>query len=163
MVTTRQPGPGRVVMFAAATAAGLVLLFSYRTSLGGTPPAQASGEQAPGVVPETAPPSAPAASGTAAPPARSTTVNGSVAQTRWGPVQVQVKISGGRIADVIVLQRPSGNSRDEEINSFALPRLRTEVLRAQSARIDTVSGATVTSSGYIESLQAALDSAHFGQ
>ncbi|MEV8516077.1 FMN-binding protein [Dactylosporangium sp. NPDC051484] len=124
--------------------------------------------QAPGVVPETAPPSAPSASGTAtpataAPTARSTTANGSVAQTRWGPVQVQVKITGGRIADVLVLQRPSGNSRDEQINSLALPRLRAEVLRAQSPRIDTVSGATFTSAGYIESLQAALDSAHFGR
>jgi uncharacterized protein with FMN-binding domain len=89
-------------------------------------------------------------------------VNGTVAQTRWGPVQIQVTITSGRITDVRALQRPSGNDRDDEINGYAMPQLRSEVLSAQSANIDTVSGATVTSGGYIESLQAALDAAHFG-
>ena len=88
-------------------------------------------------------------------------VNGTVAQTRWGPVQVQVTIAGGRITDVKTLQQPNGNFRDQEINSYAVPQLREEVLSAQSANIDTVSGATVTSNGYISSLQAALDAAHF--
>jgi uncharacterized protein with FMN-binding domain len=55
---------------------------------------------------------------------------------------------------------PSGNHRDEEINAYALPVLRQAVLDAQSAHIDTVSGATVTSDGYKQSLQAALDAAH---
>ena len=54
------------------------------------------------------------------------------------------------------------NSRDDEINAYAVPQLRSEVLTAQSASIDAVSGATVTSGGYVESLQAALDAAHFG-
>jgi uncharacterized protein with FMN-binding domain len=90
-----------------------------------------------------------------------TLVNGTVAQTRWGPVQVQVHIGGGRITDVTALQVPSGNRRDAEINAYAVPQLRTEALAAQSAQIDVVSGATVTSEGYMESLQAALDSAHF--
>jgi uncharacterized protein with FMN-binding domain len=75
-------------------------------------------------------------------------------------VQVQLKITGGRIVAVQVLQRPSGNSHDDEVNGYALPQLRSEVLSAQSANIDTVGGATVTSDGYIESLQAALDAAH---
>jgi len=88
-------------------------------------------------------------------------VNGSVAQTRWGPVQVQITIAGGRIANVVVLQQPNGNRRDVEINSYAVPQLNQEVLAAQSANINTVSGATVTSDGYVESLQAALDAAHF--
>jgi uncharacterized protein with FMN-binding domain len=88
-------------------------------------------------------------------------VNGNVANTRWGPVQVQVHISGGRIVDVKTLQLPHGNQRDAEINSYAVPVLRKEVLDAQSADIDTVSGATVTSDGYIRSLQYALDAAHF--
>jgi uncharacterized protein with FMN-binding domain len=84
-----------------------------------------------------------------------------VAQTRWGPVQVQVRIGGGKITDVTALQIPNGNRRDLEINSYAVPQLRSEALTAQSAAIDVVSGATVTSEGYINSLQAALDSAHF--
>jgi uncharacterized protein with FMN-binding domain len=74
---------------------------------------------------------------------------------------VQVHIGGGKITDVAALQVPNGNNRDYEINSYAVPQLRSEVLTAQSANIDVVSGATVTSEGYINSLQAALDSAHF--
>jgi uncharacterized protein with FMN-binding domain len=57
---------------------------------------------------------------------------------------------------------PSGNGRDREINAYALPVLRQETLAAQSATIDAVSGATVTSEGYRESLQSALDAAHLG-
>ena len=55
---------------------------------------------------------------------------------------------------------PNGNGRDDQINALALPALRQETLSAQSAIIDGVSGATVTSDGYKESLQAALDIAH---
>jgi uncharacterized protein with FMN-binding domain len=88
-------------------------------------------------------------------------VNGTVSNTRWGPVQVQVHLSGGRIADVVALQAPNRNSRDREISAYAVPRLREETLGAQSANIDTVSGATYTSDGYRKSLQAALDAAHF--
>jgi uncharacterized protein with FMN-binding domain len=79
-----------------------------------------------------------------------------------GPVQVRVTVAQGRIADVTAIQYPNGNSRDQQINASALPRLRSWVLAAQSAHIDVVSGATVTSDGYIQSLQAALDAAHFG-
>jgi uncharacterized protein with FMN-binding domain len=88
-------------------------------------------------------------------------VNGTVADTRWGPVQVQVHLSGGRIVDVVALRVPDGNRRDREISAYAVPQLRQEALSAQSATIDTVSGATYTSGGYRESLQAALDAAHF--
>ena len=59
------------------------------------------------------------------------------------------------------LTYPSGNGHDTAINAYALPQLRQEVLAAQSAQVDAVSGATVTSDGYRESLQAALDAAHF--
>ena len=60
---------------------------------------------------------------------------------------------------VDVLQSPSGNPKDVEINNRALPILIQETLDAQSAKIDMVSGATVTSDGYIQSLQSALDAA----
>jgi uncharacterized protein with FMN-binding domain len=145
----------RLTLWIVSTIAAVVLLLSYRTSLGGTKPAPVTGA-APGVVPDSSgPPSAKAH-------VRTLTVNGTVADTRWGPVQVQVKISNHRITDVRVLRRPDGNDRDNEINGYALPQLRAEVLQAQSAHIDAVSGATVTSGGYLESLQAALDAAHFG-
>ena len=87
------------------------------------------------------------------------TYSGSVAQTRWGPVQVQITVQDGKITKVTVLQQPNGNHRDEEINSYALPILISDTLDAQSAQIDMVSGATVTSEGYATSLQAALDEA----
>lgn len=89
----------------------------------------------------------------------SKTVTGSVAQTEWGPVQVQITVSGSEITDVQVLQYPIENGKDQQINAYALPVLTDETLQAQSANIDMVSGATVTSNGYITSLQAALDEA----
>ena len=154
-------GRSRLALMAVSTVAGLVLLFSYRTSLGGVVPGTAQAAAAePGIVP--APGSSDSASAAPGAPVGDATVNGTVASTRWGPVQVQVKIAGGKLADVRVLRRPDGNRRDDEINSFALPRLRQEALTAQSAHIDAVSGATVTSDGYIASLQSALDTAHFG-
>ena len=81
-------------------------------------------------------------------------------QTRWGPVQVQITVSGGQITEVTAVQYPSGNPRDQEINAYALPVLRESALSAQSADIDLVSGATVTSEGYVGSLQSALDQAN---
>jgi hypothetical protein len=149
-------------MWVVVTTITLVLLFSYKTSTGAGARAGAPGAQPPGVVggaPATARPGATGKpNGTGG---RTTMVNGDVAQTRWGPVQVQVSITGGRITDVKALIYPSGNGNDAAINSYALPQLRQEVLDAQSAQIDAVSGATVTSDGYRESLQAALDAAHF--
>lgn len=87
------------------------------------------------------------------------TVTGSVASTQWGPVQVELTVSGGKITKVSVLQYPSGNPKDEEINDYALPILVQETTDQQSAGIDMVSGATVTSTGYIQSLQSAIDQA----
>jgi uncharacterized protein with FMN-binding domain len=176
----------RITMWVVSTVAALVLLFSYRTSTGGTSTAANVPANAPGVVsgpsldatpaPADTPvptpsPGSPSPTGSATPvpapksttPSKSqaTVANGTVAQTRWGPVQVQVRISGGKITDVSTLQLPSGNERDQEINSSAVPQLRQQALTAQSAHIDGVSGATVTSDGYRTSLQAALDAAHF--
>jgi uncharacterized protein with FMN-binding domain len=155
----------RITFWFMSTVAALVLLFSYRTSTGGPVPATAAAAaQAPGIV--SAPSASPSpAAGTAQPatPAAPVTVaNGTVAQTRWGPVQVRVTISGGRITDVTTLEYPQGNPRDAEINAYALPVLHDAVIAAQSARVDAVSGATVTSDGYLSSLQAALDTVHFG-
>lgn len=104
----------------------------------------------------------PAVSGSTAPggtTSKSRTVTGDTVQTRWGPVQVRVTIESGRVTDVTAVQYPQDNPRDQEINSYALPQLRREVLAAQSAQIDMVSGATYTSTGYQQSLQSALDSA----
>jgi uncharacterized protein with FMN-binding domain len=74
-------------------------------------------------------------------------------------VQVQVTVAGGQISDVQVVDYPDGNGRDRQINQNAIPQLVSETVRAQSAQIDMVSGATYTSRGYVTSLQSALDQA----
>jgi uncharacterized protein with FMN-binding domain len=74
-------------------------------------------------------------------------------------VQVQLTVAGKKITAVDVVQYPDGNGRDREINSYAIPTLVQETLSAQSANIDMVSGATVTSDGYLTSLQSAIDQA----
>ena len=88
------------------------------------------------------------------------TYTGDQVMTRWGPMQVEITVSGGKITAAQAVQYPNGNGRDVEINSYALPVLNQEVVDRQSAQIDTVSGATVTSDGYLQSLQSALDQAH---
>jgi uncharacterized protein with FMN-binding domain len=139
----------RIVLASAVTASGLVMLLALKPH---TTPEVAA---APQVV------SSPAPSGSASGKAvaGTKTVTGETAQTRWGPVQVKITVTNGKITDVTAVQSPSDNPRDQEINSYALPQLKSEALAAQSAKIDTVSGATYTSDGYRQSLQSALDSA----
>jgi uncharacterized protein with FMN-binding domain len=67
-----------------------------------------------------------------------------------------VTIASGRITDVQALQLPSGGGHTAQVSAYAGPQLRSEVLAAQSGQIDTISGATYTSEGYIQSLQSAL-------
>lgn len=86
-------------------------------------------------------------------------VTGPAIDTRYGPVQVSIVVQDGVLVDVVALQLPSGDRRDAQINAYAEPLLREMALQAQSANIDVVSGATFTSRGYAESLQAALDEA----
>jgi uncharacterized protein with FMN-binding domain len=88
------------------------------------------------------------------------TVAGDLVQTQYGPVQVEVTLRSGQITRARALARPSGDGQTDAINSYAIPQLIQETLAAQSARIDTVSGATFTSGGYRQSLQSALDAAH---
>lgn len=161
----------RITLWLVSTVAAVVLLFSYRTSTSGTAAASGAAAHAQGAgivsgggAAGGATPS-PGTSGTSGKSGSTgtTVVNGSVADTRWGPVQVQVSIASGKITEISVLQQPDGNPRDQEINSYALPILHDEVLQAQNANIQTVSGATVTSDGYTQSLQAALDAASFGK
>ncbi|WP_246280874.1 FMN-binding protein [Cellulomonas humilata] len=85
------------------------------------------------------------------------TVVGSSVQTRYGPVQVSVTFAAGQITDVQVLQVPGGHHESVQINARATPILAQEVVDAQSAQIDTVSGATYTSEAYAESVQSAID------
>lgn len=142
----------RIVIWLASTITIVVLLFGYHTSTNKTSSAA--------TVPSTSGPTATspnASSGSGSSDIK--TYTGSVAQTRWGPVQVKITVQSGKITKVTVLQQPNGNPKDAEINSHALPILINETTQTQSADIDMVSGATVTSQGYVQSLQAALDEA----
>ena len=168
----------RIVLFAMTTLTVLVLLFGYHTSTSSRAVAGDSSVIAPVVAgdssgmtsttaPATAAPvtagSATAGSTTTAPSTAaasgSSTVLGDSADTRWGPVQVQITVQDGKITAVTVPVYPDNNGRDQEINATAVPTLVQETLSAQSAKIDMVSGATVTSDGYLTSLQSALDKA----
>jgi uncharacterized protein with FMN-binding domain len=80
-----------------------------------------------------------------------------VVDTRYGTIQVEITVSGGRMTDITHLQMPADSSRSQQISQNSGPRLRQEALDAQSAQIDTVSGATYTSDGYRETLQSAID------
>jgi uncharacterized protein with FMN-binding domain len=139
----------RIALWFFSTVTVVVLLFGYRTSTG----ASTVGGDA--VVASSADPTGSSQSVSGS----STTVTGPSASTRWGPVQVQLSVADGVITDVTVVEYPSGNGKDRQINARALPVLVQETLDAQSADIDMVSGATVTSEGYLESLQSALDQA----
>ena len=87
------------------------------------------------------------------------TYAGDAADTRYGPVQVQITVASGKITAVDVLQVPMTDRHDQMINSQAVPIYNDEAVQAQSATIDVVSGATYTWEGYTQSLQSAIDQA----
>ena len=162
----------RITLWLLSTVAAVVLLFSYRTSTNSAG-ASTTAAVAPATTPSTGQTTAPSTEDDATPsssPSSSKsgsssgtkTYTGVSAPTRWGDVQVTITVGNGKITDVAVPVYPNGNGRDQEINAYALPVLRQETLAAQNANINTVSGATVTSDGYLQSLQSALDAAHLG-
>jgi len=176
----------RVIATVVGTVISLILLLSFKThslttsSNAAVPPAvttpssaapsDSSGSTAPSTTPSTAPSagtSAAPSTGASPTPAKtktststaSRTVQGDAIDTRYGPVQVAVSLTGSKITAINILQVPNQERRDIEINNYAVPVLNQEALQAQSAKIDMVSGATYTSVGYLQSLQSALDKA----
>lgn len=110
----------------------------------------------------TPPPSSGAVTGTSTPPKASAhgTYTGAVEQNQYGPVQVSIALSAGRITAVHTDQVPEDRPRSQSINAQAVPILQSEVLQAQSASINLVSGATFTSEGFAASLQSAISQEH---
>jgi uncharacterized protein with FMN-binding domain len=84
---------------------------------------------------------------------------GTVADAQWGYVQVRAVIKGGKISDVQWVQYPSDRQRSVQINSIADPELTSEVIQAQSAQVDVVTGATDSSVAFMQSLSDALSQA----
>lgn len=153
----------RALMAIVTTIVGLVLLLQYKTP---APPALAMPVtgSAPAGAGSTPAAAAPPATGAAPAPEQPRTLVGQTIDTQQGPVQVQATVTGTAatgttITDITVPQYPNGGGRDQAINSVALPNLVQQALAAQSANIDMVSGATYTSTGFIQSLQSALDQA----
>jgi uncharacterized protein with FMN-binding domain len=87
------------------------------------------------------------------------TYTGTTVQHRYGSVTVAVTISGGKITDVTAQALDPGDRRSQSIDSQAVPIMKSEVLAANSANVQTLSGATYTTSAYITSLQSALSKA----
>ena len=163
--------PRRGAVALSLTALALVLLGNFKTP-DASGVALASTVAAPGGAPAgaTTPASTSTTSGTTAAAgtggtsattvsSATATYTGTAIQTRYGAVQVQVTISSGKITGVTTLQAPSGDPHSSSISAAAAGVLSSEALAAQSAKIDTVSGATFTSQGYLASLQSALDQA----
>jgi uncharacterized protein with FMN-binding domain len=144
----------RISFWFMSTISALVLLFSYHTSTNSI----ASADVAP--VPQNEPDTPPTTDAASTTTTTSATYTGSRVNTRWGIVQVQITVKNGRITNSKAIEYPYNNRRDQEINNYALPILNADVVKAQSANIDAISGATVTSDGYLRSLQSAIDQAH---
>lgn len=154
----------RVVLAFVGTVAGLVILLGYKTAPahhGSRPAALAPASPQPVPTHSSTPPtSAPDRSGAVPTRHRTPTtkaVTGAVVQTPYGPVQVRAVLTNGKLTAVTPLRLPNDNPHSQQISNYAAPQLRQEALKAGSARIDIVSGATYTSDGYAQSLQSALN------
>ena len=150
----------RVILAVTGTIAGLVALLSFKShsptvpvavtsGTGGGSSSSSSATTVPGEFPEGS------LAGKLTP--GETAITGKVGNTVYGPVQVQLIVKSGKIVKVAILEQPANTIHDIQIGEFAFPRLISETLAAQSAKIDTVSGASYTSAGYIASLQSAVD------
>ena len=162
----------RVILAVTGTIAGLVALLSFKSHVPSAPVAATAGG-AGGTAASSSSSSSSSSSGSgqtevvpgAFPqgsiarnlPPGETAVDGQVASTAYGPVQIQLIKKNSKIVKVAVLVQPTNTLHDVQIGEFAFPKLISETLAAQNGKIDAVSGATYTSAGYIQSLQSALD------
>ena len=157
----------RVILAITGTIAGLVALLSFKSHVPSAPVAATTGgtggtsssssASSGGGQTEVVPGAFPQGSIAKNLPAGETAVNGKVASTSYGPVQIQLIKRNGKIVKVAVLMQPTNTLNDVQIGRFAFPKLISETLAAQNGKIDAVSGATYTSAGYVQSLQSALD------
>jgi len=163
----------RVILAVTGTIAGLVALLSFKSHVPSAPVAattggsggtsssssssSASSSSSGGGQTEVVPGAFPQGSIARNLPAGETAVDGKVASTAYGPVQIQLIKRASKIVKVAVLVQPTNTLHDVQIGEFAFPKLISETLAAQNGKIDAVSGATYTSAGYIQSLQSALD------
>ena len=152
----------RVVLAVTGTIAGLVALLSFKAHAPTVPVAVTSGTSSGSSASSSSSSSARTIPGefqSVAGPltAGETAITGKVANTAYGPVQIQLIVKSHKIVKVAVLEQPTNTIHDIQIGEFAFPKLISETLSAQNAKVDAVSGASYTSEGYIASLQSAVD------
>jgi uncharacterized protein with FMN-binding domain len=158
----------RATIVTGVTVVGVAWLLNYKvtphqlSALAPVSPTQgpsipASPSSSPSMTPSATARTSPSPSPSTAP---SGTFTGADFPNRFGDVQVRIVVSNGRITDVQAVQLPSDRAESAYISQQVGPWLRSEVLQAQSANIDVISGATYTSESYIQSLESALQQAH---
>ena len=152
----------RVILAVTGTIAGLVALLSFKahsptvpvaatSGTGGGSSSSSSSSSSSRTIPgEFQSVAGPLTAGESA-------ITGKVANTAYGPVQIQLIVKSHKIVKVAVLEQPTNTIHDIQIGEFAFPKLISETLSAQNAKVDAVSGASYTSAGYIASLQSAVD------
>jgi uncharacterized protein with FMN-binding domain len=142
----------RVVLATAATVSGVVLLLSLKPSNDPASAAAGGAASRPPVAGQESAQGGAQAAGTG-------TVTGDASQTQYGAVQVRITVAGNKITKAEAVQAPKGGQSDQ-VTANAVPKLNQAVVAKQSPQIDTVSGATYTSTGYKKSLQSAIDKAN---
>lgn len=149
----------RVILAVTGTIAGLVALLSFKAHVPTVPVASTSGTGGSSTSSSSSSTSIPgefqSVAGTLT--AGETSITGKVANTVYGPVQIELVVKSHKIVKVAVLEQPTNTIHDIQIGEFAFPKLISETLAAQNAKVDAVSGASYTSAGYISSLQSAVD------
>jgi hypothetical protein len=147
----------RVILAVTGTIAGLVALLSFKAHVPTVPVASTSGTG--GSSTSSSSRTIPGEFQSVVGPltAGETTITGKVANTVYGPVQIELVVKSHKIVKVAVLEQPTNTIHDIQIGEFAFPKLISETLTAQNAKVDAVSGASYTSAGYISSLQSAVD------
>ncbi len=149
----------RVLFALVSTVVGLVALLGFKTH---APEALAlgtgttgTGTTGTGTTPKASSP--PRAAASSAPATATRTLTGSPVNTQFGTVQVQITVKGKTITAVTALALPDQDGHSAQISQYSAPLLSQEAVAAQSAQINSISGATYTSDGYVQSLQSAID------
>jgi uncharacterized protein with FMN-binding domain len=166
----------RVVLALVATAVGLGLLLSYKAhtpgsttsalatpnpgASAGTETDQGSGQgSGSGSTAGSNPTATAKANPVAGGVAKNGSFTGSPITSQFSTIQVEVTVFANKITGISLVQDSDDEEHSAQIDSYAIPILKSEALSAQSANIDSVSGATFTSESYTQSLQSALDQA----
>ncbi|MCW2968357.1 MAG: hypothetical protein JWM71_2129 [Solirubrobacteraceae bacterium] len=142
----------------SATVFGTAAVIGFHAHSAAVPVAKASASPAAAATTTSTSSSPPTASSSSS---GTKTATGDAMSTRYGPAQVRVTVSAGKIVKVEAVELQNGDPKSQAISSYAAPVLQQSVLSKQTAAVDTVSGATYTSLSYEASLQSALDKVAF--